>query len=473
MKPSESIGDIYTRFTDVINGFKALGKDFSNFELVTKILRSLPKCWDPKVTTIHEAKDLKTFPIKELIGSLMTYEMTCHAHDELENPLPKNRKDMALRTQEDHLKGTLNMILANKGHVRNRCGIRFVSGSHRTQTTFIKGPTLHVSSYLKCNFYCKSGYVVYKCPYRKLRPNKLVWVPKRSIRNSLNNDKFSRSVFEAPKSKWYLDSGCSKHMTGDPSQFSKLSSQDEGFITFGDNNQGKIIGKGTIDNKSTFSIDNVLLVDGLKYNLLSISQLCDNGYIVRFESNACIIEKPHNSTSIIAIKQNNIYTINLDDLSSETCFSALNDDAWLWHRRLGHASMKLISQITSKNLIRGIPKVNCKCFILNEKDALGKFDAKSDEGIFLGDSSMSKAFYIFNKRTLVIEVSIHVVFNEISEFKKKDFDDDFGLWYPKSDNFDLKAYADADFGRCRIDRKSTSGICQFLGYALVSWTSKK
>ena len=66
----------------------------------------------------------------------------------------------------------------------------------------------------------------------------------------------------------------------------------------------------------------------------------------------------------------------------------------------------------------------CKCFILNEKDNLGKFDAKSDEGIFLGYSSISKAFRIFNKRTLIIEESIHVVFNEISEIRKNNFDDD-------------------------------------------------
>ncbi|CAL9079153.1 unnamed protein product [Musa textilis] len=75
MKPSEPIGDMYTRFTDVVNGVKALGKGFFNFELVTKILRSLPKSWDLKVTAIQEAKDLKTFPLEELVGSLMTYEM--------------------------------------------------------------------------------------------------------------------------------------------------------------------------------------------------------------------------------------------------------------------------------------------------------------------------------------------------------------------------------------------------------------
>ena len=72
MKPSETIGDMFTHFKDVVNGLKGLGKSFSDFELVNKILRSLPKSWDPKVTAIQEAKDLRNFPLEELLGSLMT-----------------------------------------------------------------------------------------------------------------------------------------------------------------------------------------------------------------------------------------------------------------------------------------------------------------------------------------------------------------------------------------------------------------
>jgi hypothetical protein len=49
----------------------------------------------------------------------------------------------------------------------------------------------------------------------------------------------------------------------------------------------------------------------------------------------------------------------------------------------------------------------------------------------------------------------------------------FGLWYPKGSTFDLIGYSDADYARCKIDRKSTSGTCQFLGRSLVSWASKK
>ena len=54
----------------------------------------------------------------------------------------------------------------------------------------------------------------------------------------------------------------------------------------------------------------------------------------------------------------------------------------------------------------------CKCFILNTKDNLENFDSKTDEGIFLGYSTSSKAYRVFNKRTLVVEESMHVVFYE-------------------------------------------------------------
>jgi hypothetical protein len=49
----------------------------------------------------------------------------------------------------------------------------------------------------------------------------------------------------------------------------------------------------------------------------------------------------------------------------------------------------------------------------------------------------------------------------------------FGLWYPKKSTFDLIVYSDADYAGFKIDRKSTSGTCQFLGRSLVSWASKK
>ena len=86
----------------------------------------------------------------------------------------------------------------------------------------------------------------------------------------------------ANRKLWYLDSDCSKHMTGDASLLTGLTLKHGGYVTYGDNNKGKIIGSGDIGVKGSLIIHNVLLVEGLKHNLLSISQLCDKGLEVTF-----------------------------------------------------------------------------------------------------------------------------------------------------------------------------------------------
>ncbi|RVW24377.1 hypothetical protein CK203_093263 [Vitis vinifera] len=96
------------------------------------------------------------------------------------------------------------------------------------------------------------------------------------------------------KDKWFLDSGCSRHMTGDESKFAFLTKRKGGYVTFGDNAKGRIIGQGNIGNDTSSLIESVLLVDGLKHNLLSISQLCDKGFKVIFEASHCIIKDIQN-----------------------------------------------------------------------------------------------------------------------------------------------------------------------------------
>ena len=68
----ETIDKMTTRFMHIINQLKALGKRYSNVEMVRKILRSLSKAWSPKVTAIQEAKDLNVLSLNALIWSLNT-----------------------------------------------------------------------------------------------------------------------------------------------------------------------------------------------------------------------------------------------------------------------------------------------------------------------------------------------------------------------------------------------------------------
>jgi len=121
---------------------------------------------------------------------------------------------------------------------------------------------------------------------------------------------------------WYLDSGCSRHMTGDKKKFKNFKRKEQGFVTYGDNNKGKILGMGDVSGGNTLEIKDVLYVEGLKYNLLSISQLCDKGLKVISESDYCTIhQKDSKEVTLKGMRHNNIYLFDLDNASSSdiTC----------------------------------------------------------------------------------------------------------------------------------------------------------
>ena len=82
MKPEESISEMFTRLSEITNGLKALGKEYSNSKLVRKVLRSFPPTWQTKATVIKEWKDLSTLSLEGLIGSLMTYEINMQKNED-------------------------------------------------------------------------------------------------------------------------------------------------------------------------------------------------------------------------------------------------------------------------------------------------------------------------------------------------------------------------------------------------------
>jgi len=147
---------------------------------------------------------------------------------------------------------------------------------------------------------------------------------------------------------------------GDTSMFIEFTRKEKGFVSYGDNNQGKILGKGVVGNPSTTTIKDVILVDGLKHNLLSISQFCDNGFTINFNTQCCIIQ--HNDDKNVMFKGlrvDIVYVLNLDDVSASDakCLITKNEDSWLWHRRLSHVHFDLLNKIVSQDLVVGLPKV--------------------------------------------------------------------------------------------------------------------
>ncbi|KAL6321533.1 hypothetical protein AAG906_021728 [Vitis piasezkii] len=91
IKDFESIVEMFSRFIVIVNELEALGKTYTEVEKVMKILRSLLKKWETKVTAIQEANDLTKLSLEELIGSLITYEIELYNHQIVE----ENEKSIA------------------------------------------------------------------------------------------------------------------------------------------------------------------------------------------------------------------------------------------------------------------------------------------------------------------------------------------------------------------------------------------
>jgi len=124
-----------------------------------------------------------------------------------------------------------------------------------------------------------------------------------------------------------------------------------------DNNRGRILDVGVIRGDDDVIIKDVLLVEGLKHNLLSISQLCDKGYKITFEPDLCLIANSKTSETVLVGKRvNNVYMFNVSCITSNmNCLLSRNNESWLWHRRLAHIYMHHLNRLASKELVIVLP----------------------------------------------------------------------------------------------------------------------
>ena len=154
---------------------------------------------------------------------------------------------------------------------------------------------------------------------------------------------------------WYLDSGCSRHMIGNKALFKTLFEGKIGTVTFGDGSKYVIKGIGTVDIPGLPAFEDVWYVDGLKANLLSISQICNNGLNVLFTKYECEILDGGGDCMCIGVRTAG-NCCGITPSISNKCFNAKINQVDLWHQRLGHASHKQLEKISKCDVIIGLPK---------------------------------------------------------------------------------------------------------------------
>ena len=115
MKDFESIVEMFSRFMVIVNELEVLGKTYTEVEKVMKILRSLPKKWKTKVTTIQEVKDLTKLSLEELIGSLMTYEIELQNQQRVEEN-EKSIAFLAITNDDEEEESESDEVNSNSNH---------------------------------------------------------------------------------------------------------------------------------------------------------------------------------------------------------------------------------------------------------------------------------------------------------------------------------------------------------------------
>jgi hypothetical protein len=160
------------------------------------------------------------------------------------------------------------------------------------------------------------------------------------------------------KDMWLMDSGCSQHMTRNKKWFSSLTPlSHKEYVTSGDDKKGKVLGTDVIKVNDCFTLNDVALMDRLRYNLLSISQLCDADLSVLFcKSDSHVLD--FSGKRVCGIYRiGNVFQVDFSSAqSSLRCLiSQSYSELWKWHRRLVHPSFDLLCQLSGLGLLQGLP----------------------------------------------------------------------------------------------------------------------
>nr|GEX85175.1 uncharacterized mitochondrial protein AtMg00810-like [Tanacetum cinerariifolium] len=461
-----------------------------------------------------------------------------------------------------------------------RPSIKHVNTSIPTATpkTTIPNPTRNgTCRNRKASFVCKSlTHVIKDCDYHE----------KTMAQTPTKNHAPRGNPQHALKDKGVIDSGCLRHMIGNMSYMSDFEELNGGYVAFGGNPKGgKISRKGKI-RTGKLDFDDVYFIKELKFNLFSVSQMCDKKNSVLFTDTECLVLSPEfklpakNLVLLRVPRENYMYNVDLKNIvpsGDSTCLfaKATLDESNLCHSvyvcqpprfedpdypdkvykvvkalyglHQAHRAWyeTLANYLLENGFQRG--KIDQTLFIKRqkafEKLMKDKFQMSSmgeltfflglqvkqkKDGIFISldkyvveilrkfglTEGKSASTPIDTKKPLLKDpdgedVDVHTYRSMIGSLMyltssrpeimfavcacarfqvtpkashlhavKRIFrylmgKPHLGLWYPKDSPFNLVAYSDSDYAGASLDRKSTTGGCQFLGYRLIFWQCKK
>ncbi|KAJ9554117.1 hypothetical protein OSB04_018162 [Centaurea solstitialis] len=413
----ETLSQLHQRFNCLLIDLKTIGTVYPNSEVVTKFMEALPEHWEVYTSCLTMSKDIKTLTLSELYDILLNREQQKKLKKNLirDTKEPKSNT-VALVSDSVTPVATSSVTITElessdsdmSEDPKFNESLALLTRSFKKfakKGNFHKKKPLSITDKPKSELVDKATAICYNCHgkghfandcrYRKskgLIAEDCDWDDVSSDESSDEEDSTPVALMaiveeptlalmakieevpeevpiEAPEAStsttdsssqdkgiWYLDSGCSRHMTGSKSVLSNYREERGPAVTFGGNGKGQTRGYGTLTNGVT-TFKRVAYVEGLMHNLLSISQLCDKNHKVSFSKKKCKVKNRRKEVILTGVRQADIYIINMNTSTDNFCFvsRASTDTNWLWHKRLSHLNFKTLNQLCINNLVVGLP----------------------------------------------------------------------------------------------------------------------
>ena len=348
-----------SRVAAIVNQMRSYGEDILDQTVVAKVLRSLTPKFDHVVAAIEESKDLSTYSFDELMGSLQSHEVRLSRTEE------KNEEKAFYTKGETSDQKNGGREATGRGRGRGGAHGRGGRGRGRGDAQGYQRQSTEKNrnkSNIQC-YYCKRfGHVQAEC-WKKERQEKQA--------NYVEQEEDQVKLFMAYNEEvvssnniWFLDSGCSNHMTGIKSLFKELDESHKLKVKLGDDKQVQVEGKGTVavnnGHGNVKLLYNVYFIPSLTQNLLSVGQLMVSGYSILFDGATCVIKDKKSDQIIVDVRMaaNKLFPLEVSSIEKHALVVKETSESNLWHLRYGHLNVKGLKLLSKKEMVFGLPKID-------------------------------------------------------------------------------------------------------------------